>query len=80
MTRDVKEDEAELRAGIEARVRAVRAKDVESLLAAYAPGVATFDMIAPLANQGVDAVRTRVTEWFGSFQSPIDYAIRDSAT
>ena len=77
MTGDTREHETDLRAGIEARVRAVRAKDVEGLLRAYAPDVATFDKVAPLANQGAEAVRRRVTEWFASFRTPIDYEIRD---
>jgi ketosteroid isomerase-like protein len=70
-------DSAELRAGIEERARAVRAKDVEALMASYADDVATFDLVAPLSNQGASAVRKRLTEWFASFQASIDYEVRD---
>jgi uncharacterized protein (TIGR02246 family) len=69
--------DAELHAVIAERVRAVRAKDVEGLLSGYAPEVATFDLVVPLASQGIEAVRKRVTEWFASFQTPIEYEIRD---
>ena len=70
-------DSAELHAGIEERVRAVRAKDVDALMAAYAPEVVTFDIVAPLSSSGASAVRRRVTDWFSSFQTPIDYEVRD---
>jgi ketosteroid isomerase-like protein len=72
-------DVAELRAGTEERVRAVRAKDVEALLSSYADDVVTFDLVAPLSNVGAAAVRSRVTEWFASFQGSIDYEIRDAS-
>jgi len=72
------EGETEIRAGIADRVRAVREKDVEGLLAHYAPEVATFDLVAPLRNLGAGAVRSRVREWFASFRTAIDYEIRDA--
>jgi len=68
----------EIRAEIADRVRAVREKNVEGLLAHYAPEVATFDLVAPLRNLGAAAVRKRVSEWFASFRTAIDYEIRDA--
>ncbi len=70
-------DESELRSGTEERVRAVRAKDVEALMSAYADDVTTFDVVMPLVNQGASAVRQRVAEWFGQFATPIDYELHD---
>lgn len=70
-------DEAAIRACIDARIAAVRAKDVDALMAGYAPDVVTFDMVRPLMNAGTGAVRKRVEEWFGSFGSAIDYQISD---
>jgi len=70
--------EAEIRAQIAARARAVRDRDVEALLAHYSPEVATFDLVAPLRNLGAAAVRKRVSEWFASFRAAIDYEIRDA--
>jgi uncharacterized protein (TIGR02246 family) len=69
--------EAEIRALIAERVRAVRKKDVDLLMAGYAPDVATFDLVVPIANLGSAAVRKRVVDWFSSFESAIDYDIRD---
>jgi uncharacterized protein (TIGR02246 family) len=70
-------DSAEIRAGMNERVRAVRAKDVEALMSCYAQDVVTFDLVAPLSNEGASAVRRRVTDWFASFQTSIDYELRD---
>ena len=72
------EAETEIRAAIADRVRAVREKNVEGLLAHYVPEVATFDLVAPLRNLGAAAVRNRVSEWFASFRTAIDYEIRDA--
>jgi ketosteroid isomerase-like protein len=69
-------DESAIRVGIEARARAIRERDVDALLAFYAPDVKTFDLAAPLANDGIEAVRRRVADWFGSFSSPIEYRVR----
>lgn len=70
---------AALDAAIQERVEAIRRKDVERLLAGYAEDVRTFDLIAPLGNTGREAVRRRVTEWFGSFASVLHYELRDVA-
>jgi uncharacterized protein (TIGR02246 family) len=70
-------DEATIRAQIDQRVAAVRAKNADAVLTCYARDVATFDLMAPLANLGIDAVRKRLVEWFASFEAPIDYELRD---
>jgi uncharacterized protein (TIGR02246 family) len=67
----------QIRALIDERVRAVRAKDVDAVLRGYAADVVTFDFIAPLSNRGVDTVRLRLTDWFSSFATPIDYELKD---
>lgn len=69
-------DESAIRVNIEARARAIRARDVEALLAFYAPDVKTFDLVTPLVNEGLEAVRQRVTDWFASFASAIEYRVR----
>lgn len=70
-------DERLLRQNIDARIRAVRERNAEALLALYAPQLISFDMVAPLQNRGLDAVRKRVEQWFGSFVGPIDYELRE---
>jgi ketosteroid isomerase-like protein len=43
----------------------------------YAHDVVTFDLVVPLANKGADALRRRVVDWFSSFDTPIDYELRN---
>ncbi|MFT3693750.1 MAG: nuclear transport factor 2 family protein [Kofleriaceae bacterium] len=69
--------EADLRDLIDERVRAIRAKDLDAVLAGYAEDVITFDLVAPLANRGKAAVRKRLAEWLGSFETALDYELRD---
>jgi uncharacterized protein (TIGR02246 family) len=71
-------DDAQIREGMEALARALRAKDIDALMAHYAPGVVTFDLRPPLRVQGVDAYRRNFEAWFASVQGPIDYEIRDA--
>ena len=70
-------DDAQIRERLEAVAQALRAKDIDALLAHYAPGVVTFDLRPPLQVRGVDAYRKNFEAWFASVQGPIDYEIRD---
>jgi sulfate adenylyltransferase subunit 1 len=70
-------DDVAIHAAIEERVRAVRAKDVDVLMSAYATDVVAFDLVGPIATTGSSAVRKRVIEWFSSFETPIEYEVRD---
>ena len=69
--------EREIRALMDDLASAIHAKDVNALMAHYAPDVLTFDLLAPLQHRGADAIRKRVSEWFSSFQGPIGYEVRD---
>jgi uncharacterized protein (TIGR02246 family) len=69
-------DDAQIRECIDASARAIRAKDINALMAHYAPDVVTFDLM-PLQSQGVDAYRKNFEAWFASVQGPIDYETQD---
>ena len=69
-------DEAQIRTLIEARVKAVRDKDIDGALSSITPDMLSFDVVNPLQYRGRDAERKRVQEWFSSFQGPIGYEIR----
>jgi uncharacterized protein (TIGR02246 family) len=69
--------EHQIRALMDDLARAIHAKDVDALMGHYAPDVLTFDLLAPLQYSGADAIRKRVSEWFSSFQGPIDYEVRN---
>ncbi len=69
-------DEAQIRECIDASAQALRAKDIDALMAHYAPDMVTFDLM-PLQLQGAEAYRKNFERWFASVQGPIDYEIRD---
>ena len=70
-------DEAQIRALIEARAKAVHAKDIEGLLENIAPDILSFDVLNPLQKTGLDAERESAEAWISSYQSAIGYEIRD---
>src|SRR3984893_4640417 len=70
-------NEAQIRAIIDDRAKAVRARDVNGAMTHYAPDILSFDVVNPLQHVGSDSSRQRAEEWFSSFQGPIVYEIRD---
>jgi uncharacterized protein (TIGR02246 family) len=70
-------DEAQIRALIDDRIKAVRAKDIAGAISGLAPDVLSFDVVNPLQRIGSDASGQRAEEWFSSFKGPIGYEIRD---
>jgi uncharacterized protein (TIGR02246 family) len=69
-------NDAEIRESIDAWAQALRAKDIDALMAHYAPDMVTFDLM-PLQLQGADVYRKNFEAWFASVQGPIDLEIRD---
>lgn len=70
-----KTDEAQIRALIEQRVKAISDKNTEELISHYAPDVLSFDVVNQLQYVGRDAIRKRLEEWFSSFQGSIGYEV-----
>jgi uncharacterized protein (TIGR02246 family) len=68
--------DAQIRESIDAWAQALRAKDLDVLMAHYAPDMVTFDLM-PLQTLGADAYRKNFEAWFASVEGPIDYEIRD---
>ncbi|HSU13052.1 YybH family protein [Longimicrobium sp.] len=71
--------ESGIRAAIERRVAAVRAKDVDAAMTNVADDVLTFDVVNALQLAGAQATRQRAAEWFSSFSGPIGFEMRDLA-
>jgi uncharacterized protein (TIGR02246 family) len=69
----------ELRALFEERARAMGAKDIERVMALYAPDVVYFDLVPPLAYTGADALRARFLDWFPRWRGPIGQQIHQLA-
>ena len=68
-------DEAQIRALVEDRVKAVRARDINGAMSNIAPEIVSFDVVNPLQHIGADALRKRAEEWLSSFQGPIGYEL-----
>src|SRR5688572_18462604 len=55
--------------------RALRAKDVDGVMAHYTADSVTFDLAPPLNSTGADAKGLQA--WFSTWQGPLGYEIRD---
>jgi PhnB protein len=70
--------ETEIRALIDAQVRALRAKDVDGTLAAFSADVVRFDLAPPLRHDGAgEATRRELAAWFGTWRGALGYETRD---
>jgi uncharacterized protein (TIGR02246 family) len=56
---------------------ALHAKDVARRTAHYAHDVVIFDVINPVQHVGLDALKQRLSQWFSTFDGPIDSELRD---
>src|SRR4051812_18098442 len=70
-------EETQLRALFDSWARAIRDRDVDGMVAQYAPGVVSFDVVDPLRYTGIASLRQRAQAWLDSFDGPIDYELRD---
>jgi ketosteroid isomerase-like protein len=68
---------AVLRRRIEEIAQAIRDKNVERLLAFYAPNVTAFDLRPPLDVRGAAAYRKNFEQWFASFEGPLDFELHN---
>lgn len=66
-----------VRQQVEKFVRAVRARDIDGVMALYASDVASFDIVPPLRYAGADAKRRAWREAFATYVGPIAYEVRD---
>jgi ketosteroid isomerase-like protein len=58
-------------------VKALRAMDLEGVMALYAPDIVSFDIAPPLQHVGAEAKREQWVGVFAAFQPPLGYEIRD---
>ena len=70
-------DEAQIRRLVDEWAKALHAKDVDAVMACYAPDVLVFDLAPPLRNAGADLHRSNFTQWFKTFRGPIGSDLRD---
>jgi uncharacterized protein (TIGR02246 family) len=70
-------NEAAIRELVDAFVKAIRAKDMNGVMAVFAHDVVSFDLGPPLEHGGGEAFMKRWQELFDAYQSPIEYEVRD---
>jgi uncharacterized protein (TIGR02246 family) len=58
-------------------VQALNAKDLEGVMALYAPDLVSFDLTPPLRYVGADKKRRAWHDAFAAFTGPIAYEVRD---
>jgi ketosteroid isomerase-like protein len=68
---------SEVSALFDSRSEAIWIKDLDRLMAFYAPDIVYFDLVPPLQYSGSAALRGRFLDWFDSFQGAIGQEIRD---
>ena len=68
---------AAITAIIEARGRAVRAGDLDGMMAHVAEDVVIFDVVEPLFQSGKAASHARAGDWLASYDGPIEWEHRD---
>ena len=71
--------EAEVLELLEHRVEACRSKDIDALMALYAPDIVYFDVVPPLRFVGQESVRGNFLRWFAEYDGPIGLDTRDMA-
>jgi ketosteroid isomerase-like protein len=79
MAQDSTTDEASIRARIEALAHAIRAKDVDGVMATFAADVVSFDLGPPLAHGGGDVFRSHWRALFDAWRDGIEFEVHDLA-
>jgi ketosteroid isomerase-like protein len=74
---DMSSTESEVKALFDSRSEAMRVRDIDRLMAVYAPDVVYFDLVPPLRYAGAAALRDRFLDWFGRWTSGIGQEVRD---
>ena len=71
--------EAQIRQLLDAWARAFRTKDVDAVMAFYAPGdaVVSYDIVPPLQVNGHDSYRKNYEEFFATYDGPVDVELKD---
>jgi uncharacterized protein (TIGR02246 family) len=70
-------DEADIRQRIDTWLAALRAMDLEGVMALYAPDIVSFDVVPPLRHVGAEAKRKNWVGAFAAYQPPLGYEMRD---
>lgn len=70
---------ADVRALLDTRAEACKAKDIDRVMALYSPDIVYYDAVPPIQFDGSDEVRNNFLRFFASFDGPIDLDAQDPA-
>jgi uncharacterized protein (TIGR02246 family) len=77
VTQDSTADAAAIRARVAAFAQAIQARDLDGVMAVFAPRVLSFDLGPPLRHGGGEDFRRHWRALFQSWQGRFDYEVRD---
>jgi ketosteroid isomerase-like protein len=64
-------NESEIRALLDERVEACRAKNIDRLMTLYAPSIVYYDVVPPIQFVGPVEARRNFLRWFDEYEGPI---------
>jgi ketosteroid isomerase-like protein len=70
-------EDPSLRDRVATLAQAIRDKDIDALMAHYAPDIVAYDVMPPLDVRSADDYRKNFERWFASMLGPIDYEMTD---
>jgi ketosteroid isomerase-like protein len=70
-------EEFEVEATIEEWVNFIEEKNINGVLSVCAEDIVTFDLMAPLANHGIDELHSRLEKWFNSYEGDLRVEISE---
>jgi uncharacterized protein (TIGR02246 family) len=71
------QDEKQIRTLCDHVASAIRARNLDQMMSAYADDVIQFDATGRLAQRGAAEVRETTRAWFGGWEGSIDFEVRD---
>lgn len=70
-------NDSEIRALLDSRDDACRAKDIDRLMSLYSPHIVYYDVVLPLHFAGIAEVRRNFMRWFDEYEGPIGLETHD---
>jgi uncharacterized protein (TIGR02246 family) len=71
------QDEQQIRALCDHVAGAIRARNLDQMMTAYADDVIQFDATGALAQRGAEQVRESTHKWFAGWEGRIDFEVRE---
>ena len=70
-------EDPSIRERVATLAQAIRDKDIDAVMAHYAPDIVAYDVMPPLDVRSAPDYRKNFERWFGSMLGPIEYEMSD---